>query len=121
MKSLIRSTALSAVFLLPFTVSVALAVGDTTDKHHESNAVVAKTASDTIDMTDAEVRKVDKGAKKITLKHAEIKNLEMPAMTMVFQVKNSALLDKVKTGDKVKFKAEKAPSGIVLTEIELAK
>jgi Cu(I)/Ag(I) efflux system protein CusF len=46
--------------------------------------------------TEGEVRKVDKEAGKVTLKHGEIKNLEMPGMTMVFQVKDPALLEKVK-------------------------
>ena len=46
--------------------------------------------------TEAEVRKVDKDAGKITLKHGEIRNLDMPPMSMVFQVKDKALLDKVK-------------------------
>lgn len=59
-------------------------------------------------MTDGEVRKIDKETKKITIKHGEIKNLDMPGMTMVFQVKDVALLDPVKVGDKVKFVAEKA-------------
>lgn len=72
-------------------------------------------------MADAEVRKIDKEAKKITLKHGEIKNLEMPAMTMVFQVKDPAMLDKVQAGDKVKFQAEKVGSGFVVTAIEVAK
>jgi Cu(I)/Ag(I) efflux system protein CusF len=75
-------------------------------------------AQDSSDMTDGEVRKVDKGASKLTLRHGEIKNLDMPAMTMVFQVKDAALLDKVKAGDKVKFRAEKAGSGYVVTAIE---
>ncbi|MBL8523452.1 MAG: copper-binding protein [Betaproteobacteria bacterium] len=73
------------------------------------------------EMTDAEVRKIDKDAGKITLKHGEIKNLEMPAMTMVFQVKDAALLDKVKAGDKVKFAAEKSRSGYAVTTIEVSK
>jgi Cu/Ag efflux protein CusF len=72
-------------------------------------------------MTSAEVRKVDKGAKKITLKHEEIKNLEMPAMTMVFQVSDPAMLDKLKAGDKVKFNAEKLDAGYTVTRIESAK
>jgi Cu/Ag efflux protein CusF len=72
-------------------------------------------------MADGEVRKVDKEAGKLTLKHGEIKNLDMPGMTMVFQVKEPALLDKVKVGDKVKFRAEKAGSGYVVTLIEAAK
>ena len=73
------------------------------------------------DMADGEVRKVDLQTKKITLKHGEIKNLEMPGMTMVFQVKDPAMLDAVKPGDKVKFKAEKAGGAVVVTEIEVAK
>ena len=73
------------------------------------------------DMTNGEVRKVDKENKKITLKHGVIKNLDMPGMTMVFQVKDAALLDSVEAGDKIKFKAEQAGSAIVVTDIQLAK
>ena len=72
-------------------------------------------------MTEGEVRKVDKESKKITLKHGEIKNLEMPGMTMVFQVKDPAMLDMVKQGDKVQFKAERAGGALVITDIQVAK
>jgi Cu(I)/Ag(I) efflux system protein CusF len=73
------------------------------------------------DLTDGEVRKIDKDTKKITLKHAEIKSLDMPAMTMVFQVKNAALLDTVKPGDKVKFAVEMVGTAMVVTEISVVK
>ena len=73
------------------------------------------------EMTDGEVRNIDKENKKITLKHGEIKNLEMPGMTMVFQVENAALLDKVQTGDKVRFSATKTGGTLVVTAIEVAK
>lgn len=72
-------------------------------------------------MTDGEVRKVDKENKKITLKHGEIKNLEMPGMTMVFGVKDPAMLDMVKPGDKVMFKAEKSGGALIVTEIQPVK
>ena len=72
------------------------------------------------DMTDGEVRKVDMDNKKITLRHGEIKNLGMPGMTMVFQVKDPAFLDKVKTGDKVRFTAEKMNGALTVTNIEPA-
>ena len=75
----------------------------------------------TADMTDGEVRKVDLEAKKITLKHGVIKNLDMPGMTMVFGVKDAALLSKIKAGDKVKFNAEKLGSVIVITDIQPSK
>jgi Cu/Ag efflux protein CusF len=71
--------------------------------------------------TEGEVRKIDKPARKITLKHGEIKHLDMPGMTMVFQVNDPALLDKVKAGDKVKFSAEKTGGALVVTAIEAAK
>lgn len=72
-------------------------------------------------MTLGEVRKVDKEAKKITLKHGEIKNLGMPSMTMVFQVKDAAMLDKVKAGDRVQFSANQINGAITVTAIEAAK
>ena len=73
------------------------------------------------DMADGEIRKVDKDNKKITIKHGEIKSLDMPGMTMVFQVKDPAMLTAVKTGDKVRFKAEKSGGAIVVTEIQPAR
>jgi Cu/Ag efflux protein CusF len=69
-------------------------------------------------MAGGEVRKVDKGAKKITLRHGPIQNLDMPAMTMVFQVKDPAMLDQVKAGDKVRFQAEKIEGALTITTIE---
>jgi len=82
---------------------------------------VAAWAQDTSDMTDGEVRKVDKSAAKLTIQHGEIKNVDMPAMTMVFQVKDAALLDKVKAGDKVKFRVAKEGGGYIVTAIEPAR
>ena len=73
------------------------------------------------DMADGEIRKVDMDNKKITIKHGEIKNLDMPGMTMVFQVKDPAMLDKIKPGDKVLFSAEKAGGAIMVTDIRPAK
>lgn len=68
-----------------------------------------------------EVRKVDKAAGKIILKHGEIRNIDMGPMTMVFNVKSPALLDKVAVGDKVKFRAEIEKGDYVVTAIEKAK
>jgi Cu/Ag efflux protein CusF len=71
--------------------------------------------------SEGEVRKVDKEAKKITIKHGPLQNLDMPAMTMVFQVKDPAMLDQVKAGDKVKFQAEKVGGAFTVTKIDPAK
>ena len=78
-------------------------------------ATLAVAQAPSNDMSEAEVRKVDKDAKKITLKHGPIKNLDMPAMTMVFQVKDAALIEKLATGDKIKFTAEQQQGAYVLT------
>ena len=71
--------------------------------------------------SDAEVRKVDKDSNRLVLKHGEIKNLDMPDMIMVFRVKDPHMLDTVKPGDKIKFKAEKLDGVYTVTFIELAK
>ena len=99
-------------------VATSIALGATpalADKDH------AKHQAGTAEMIDGEVRKVDKDAKKITIKHGPLTNLDMPAMTMVFQVKDPAMLDKVKAGDKVKFQAEKLGGAFTITGIEPAK
>ncbi len=75
----------------------------------------------TMPMVDGEVRKVDTGSKKITLKHGEIKNLDMPPMTMVFQVKDPAMLEKVKAGDKVQFTVDNVNGAMTVLTIEPAK
>ena len=82
---------------------------------------IATTAMAAMPMVDGEVRKIDLGAKKITLKHGEIKNLDMPPMTMVFQIKDPALLEKVKVGDKVHFTGENANGAMTVLTIEPAK
>ncbi len=71
--------------------------------------------------TAAEVRKVDLEAKKITLKHEEIKNLDMPPMTMVFQVKDPVMLTHVKAGDKVTFTVDKVNGSYTVMSLEAAK
>ena len=104
----------------PLAAAVALMV-PTLTAFAQSPRSAAPSAQAQPNSIDGEVRKIDKDARKITLRHAEIKELDMPAMTMVFQVKDPSLLDKVKTGDKVKFKAEGSGGTFVLTEIEVAK
>lgn len=73
------------------------------------------------DLTEGVVRKVNKDAGKLTIKHGEIKHLDMPAMTMVFQVKDPAMLDQVKEGDKVRFAVESKGGAMTVTKIAPAK
>ena len=73
------------------------------------------------EMADGEVRKVDKEGGKLTLKHGDIKSLDMPPMTMVFVVKDKGMLDKLKAGDKIKFNAISDAGKLTVTEIQMAK
>jgi Cu/Ag efflux protein CusF len=69
-----------------------------------------------------EVKKIDEGAGKITLKHGPAKSLGMEEpMTMVYRVKDPAMLKQVKVGDKVTFEAEEAASGYTVTNIQKSK
>jgi len=71
--------------------------------------------------TNGEVRRIDKAQAKITLKHGEIKRLEMPPMTMVFKVREPAMLAPLKVGDRIRFDVEKPGASYVVTRIEPAK
>ena len=84
--------------------------------HHPDAAVKAAAAT-----SDGEVRKVDKSAGKVTIRHGEIRNLDMPAMTMVFRVKDPVMLDRLKEGDKIKFTADKVNGVYTVTAVEAAK
>jgi Cu(I)/Ag(I) efflux system protein CusF len=82
---------------------------------------IAASAPAAAEMTEGEIRKVDKTAGTMTIKHGEIKNLGMPPMTMVFKAKSVALLDKVKVGDKVRFTAEQSKAGaLIVTDVQPA-
>jgi Cu/Ag efflux protein CusF len=75
-------------------------------------ALTAPALAQSLPLAQGEVRKVDKAAGKISLKHGEIKNLDMPPMSMVFQAQDPALLNKVKVGDKVVFTADQIKGGL---------
>lgn len=102
-------------------ISIALAapLGAVADDAHHKPATAAATAA--ADMTDGEVRKVDLEGGKLTLRHAEIKNLDMPAMTMVFVVKDKSLLERLKPGDKVRFRAVDDGGKYTVTDLERSK
>jgi len=106
--------AIAAIILFVSFPLAALAV----EAHHEP---AAKSNATGAPLAEGEVRKVDKDAKKITIKHGPIQNLDMPAMTMVFQVKDPAMLDQVKAGDKIRFRAEDINGALTVTGLESVK
>ncbi|HNV60945.1 MAG TPA: copper-binding protein [Rhodoferax sp.] len=81
----------------------------------------AKTeAAQSASLTDGEIKKVDLDKGKVTIKHGDIKHLDMPGMTMVFTAKDKNLLSKVKLGDKVKFMVVNEGGKMVVTDIQPA-
>ncbi|MFN7198031.1 MAG: copper-binding protein [Hylemonella sp.] len=86
--------------------------------HGAASQPAAAPAASALPRVQAVVRTVDKAAKKITLRHGDIPNLDMGAMTMVFQVADAALLDKVKPGDEVLFTADKIRGAYTVLTIE---
>jgi Cu/Ag efflux protein CusF len=70
------------------------------------------------EFTKGVVNKVDAKAKKVTIKHEDLKNLDMPAMTMVFRVDNPALLEKLKEGSSIEFVAERVNGKLTVTEVK---
>lgn len=72
------------------------------------------------DLTDGEIRKVDKDAARLTIRHGEIKSLDMPPMTMAFHVADAKMLDRVKVGDRVRFAVEKRGANYTVTALEPA-
>ena len=72
-------------------------------------------------MAEGLVRKVDKDAGKVTIKHGPIPSMDMPPMTMVYRVKDASMLDQLRAGDKVKFQAEKIGGAYTVTRVEAAR
>ena len=103
------------VALWPFPVAYAQASQPGHEEHHAQPT--GGNTNNGAGFTEGEVRKVDKDSQKITLRHGPIANLEMPSMSMVFRVKDPAMLDQVKPGDTVKFAAEKIGGQYTVTRI----
>ena len=84
---------------------------DDSHNHHATNEAKPAAAA-SAGLTDGEVRKVDLAAGKVTIKHGPMPKLDMPAMTMAYRVKDKAMLDHLKPGDKIKFDVDGA-GGVV--------
>ena len=82
--------------------------------------VTAVFAQPNTTMTDGEIRRIDRDAKKLTIRHGPIVNLNMPGMTMVFRLQEKINIDSLKSGDKVLFHVEKLDGGYTITELQLA-
>jgi len=122
MKSLIHAlVSIVAVLALSFNFSYA-AHHEGGHEHHgghdmdHSNKSMSDCMSDnSCPITHGEVKNINQELGKITLKHGEIVNLEMPPMTMVLNVKDRAMLDGLSVGDHVMFQAVSIDGEFVIT------
>ena len=108
---------LIAALILGTGISFQAVAAEDAHKHHA--APQAKPVASA--WTDGEVRKVDNAAGKITIKHGAMPKLDMPPMTMAYSIKDKAMLDQLKTGDKIRFEAEAAGKEFTVTRLEKVK
>ncbi len=71
-----------------------------------------------VGMSLGEVKKVDTAAGKLTIKHGPLENLGMGAMTMVFKVKDPAMLSQVKAGDTIDFVADEVDGALTVVKLQ---
>lgn len=81
---------------------------------------VSKAGSAPMEMVSGQVKKVDQAAKSVTLAHGPLTNLGMPAMTMTFKVPDAAWLGQMKTGDKIRFMADRVNGAFTMVHFEPA-
>lgn len=107
--------------LLAASLSMAFSVQAQTTPASGADHAAHHPASSAAPQSDGEVRKIDKEQGKLTLRHGPLENLGMPAMTMVFKVSDTKVLEGLKDGDKVKFTAEKVNGAYTITALQPAK
>jgi Cu/Ag efflux protein CusF len=105
---------------LALAMGIAASIASAQEHAHGSHGSHSAQPAAAAELVDAEVKKIDREAGKITLRHGELKNLNMPGMTMVFRVKEASMLDRLKAGDQVKFSADRVNGAITVVQLELA-
>jgi len=101
------------------TILLALLLGGTGLPVWAGSQEQAAQDSQAMPMSEGVIRKVDKAAGKLTIRHGELYKLGMPGMTMSFRVGDPAMLDQVKPGDSVRFVADSVKGALTITHLEI--
>ena len=112
-----------AASLLVLVAGPALAqapAGAAADSHSSHHPSATASPAPQAELSEGEITRWDPRTLRLTLKHGEIKNLEMPPMTMVFRVADAGVVGDLKPGDKVRFRAEQANGAYHVQRIEQA-
>lgn len=104
----------------------ALSLAQAQHSGHDHGSITAQTtapaaapvATGALPWAEAEVRRVDAGAGAVTLRHGDIRNLDMPPMTMVFRTRDPKVLEGIKAGDKVRFTADRIDGTYTVLSME---
>ena len=71
--------------------------------------------------TEGEVTRVEKAAGTVTIKHGAMPKFDMPPMTMPYKVKDKAVLDQLKPGDKIRFDVDSVGGQFTVLRLEKLK
>jgi Cu/Ag efflux protein CusF len=106
-----------------FTLATATVAARTTppEDHSSHHSQTSAAANADAFKAEGEVRKVDREARKLTLRHGPIPNLEMPDMTMVFRVSDPKMLDGLEAKQKVRFTADRIEGQLTVTSLEVVR
>ena len=113
----IQTLAVAIAFTLPLAAYAADPAPMNPGNMLDTGAMPGMPAS----MAQGEIRKVDKPARKLTIKHGTLPNLDMTARHMVYRVKDPAMLNQRKAGEKINFAAESFNGVLTVTNIETTK
>jgi len=115
----VKNTLITGLLFSSLFISLPSVAADMHEHNHDHSMHQAAAMSS--QLIDGVVKKIDLKRLKITLKHGEIAEMQMPAMTMNYQVKDAHQLEGMKKGDRVRFSMEMADGKSVVTHIEHAR
>ena len=116
-----RSSIFITLTILGAGLAFQAGAADSHSHGHAAPAAAKPAAAAPAALTDGEVRKVDAAAGKITIKHGAMPKFDMPPMTMAYRVKDKAMLEQVKAGDKIKFDADSVAGEFTVLRLEKVK
>jgi Cu(I)/Ag(I) efflux system periplasmic protein CusF len=88
---------------------------------HAGHGAAAQGDMAPAELAAGEIKKIDKSAGKITIKHGRLYRLDMAPMTMAFRVSDPKMLDQVQVGDKIRFDADKVKGALTVVKMEAVK
>lgn len=117
MRSLFPSVFLVLTLVISSMVGNTAMAASSSDMAQTTASSVTRAAPQN-SFSHGEIQEINRLAAKVTIKHGELKNLDMPAMTMVFRVKEPSMLERLKVGDQVSFIAEQIGGHLAVVAIE---